>query len=240
MAAGLRSVKVERVTKLFGAVRALVAETLEVGAGEVVAVMGANGAGKSTLLSILSLTMRPTRGRVLFDGEKVRFGDPDARKAVGLLSHQPLVYPEMTCKENIAFFARLYGVDPAGAVERASSRLGLGDFLDDRPARVLSRGQLQRLSLARALVADPSLLLLDEPAAGLDGGSVQRIRGVLAGHRERGGIAVMVTHEPEVAAAVATRAVMMRDGRIAVDSPAPDGVEGWRGAYFEAVEGGGK
>jgi ABC-type multidrug transport system ATPase subunit len=235
----LASVKLDGVTKLFGAVRALHRIDLEVKSGEVVAIMGGNGAGKSTLLSILSLTMRPTRGKVLFDGKEVRFGDPTARRVIGLLSHQPLVYPDMTGRENLILFAGLYGLDGRREVEAVRERLGLGGFLDDRPTRVLSRGQLQRVALARALISAPSLLLLDEPAAGLDSSAIAHIEAVLGDHGKAGGIAVLVTHEPDLAAQVADRAVMIKNGQIVLDRTAPDSAAGWREIYVEAVEGGG-
>jgi len=233
----LTSVAVEGAVKLFGPVRALAGVGLQLRAGDVAAVMGQNGAGKSTLLAILSLTARPTRGSVSFDGERVRFGDPEARRLVGLLSHQPLLYGDLTGAENLRLFASLYGVDVDGAVRAVSERLDLGRFASDRPVRVLSRGQLQRVALARALVSRPRLLLLDEPAAGLDRAAIDGIAEALEAHREEGGIAVVVTHEPELAARVATRAVILRDGRIAADTAAPDGADGWRALYREAAEG---
>lgn len=239
MSASLDSVKLSGVTKVFGAVRALGGVAFEARAGEVVAVMGGNGAGKSTLLSILALTARPTRGTVRFDDRPASPGDPAVRARIGLLSHQPLVYPDLTGRENLRLFARLYDLpDPDGAADHVERRLDLAAFAADRPARVLSRGQLQRVSLARALIHSPDLLLLDEPAAGLDGAAVSRIEEALREHAGRGGIAVLVTHEPELAARTAGRAVMLRSGRVAADVPAPAGADGWRELYRSAVEGG--
>ena len=234
----LARVGVRRVSKEDVPVRALADVTLEARSGQVVAVMGPNGAGKSTLLGILALVMRPTRGDVLFDGGAVRAAEPAVRRRIGLLSHQPLVYPDLTGRENLELFARLYGVDgPSAAVARLAERLGLGRFFFDRPARVLSRGQLQRVALARALVHEPALLLLDEPAAGLDAAAIERIAGAVGEHAERGGITVVVTHEPELAARIATRAVMLRGARVVSDGDAPDAADGWRRLYAGAVEG---
>ena len=234
----LEPVAVDGVVKLFGAVRALAGVTLRLTSGEVAAVMGPNGAGKSTLLAILSLTARPTRGTVSFGGALVRSGDPDARRLVGLLSHQPLLYGDLTGAENLRLFAALYGADVDDAVRSVSARLDLGPFVADRPVRVLSRGQLQRVALARTLVSRPELLLLDEPAAGLDRTAIEGIAAALAAHREGGGIAVVVTHEPDLAARVATRAVMLRDGRVAADVASPGDADAWRALYREAAEGG--
>jgi len=236
--AGLESVRLAGVTKVFGAVRALFSVGFEARRGEVIAVMGGNGAGKSTLLSILALMARPTRGTVSFDGRPAGPADPAARTRIGLLSHQPLVYPDLTGRENLRLFAGLYGLpDAAGAVADVERRLELALFVADRPTRVLSRGQLQRVALARALIHSPDLLLLDEPAAGLDSTAVARIEECLSEHAARGGIAVMVTHEPELAARTANRAVMLVAGRLVADVPAPEGAEGWRTLYRSAVEG---
>jgi heme exporter protein A len=234
----LESVAVEKVFKLFGPVRALAGVDLRLAAGDAVTVMGENGAGKSTLLAILSLTARPTRGAISFDGAPVRFGDPAARRLVGLLSHQPLLYGDLTGAENLRLFASLYGVDPGPAVRAVSARLGLDGFAVDRPVRVLSRGQLQRVALARALVSAPRLLLLDEPAAGLDRAAIDGIAEALAAHRADGGIAMVVTHEPELAARVATRALILRGGRVTADRESPGGADAWRALYREAADGG--
>ncbi len=235
----IKNIRVERMTKVFGTVRALLDANLEVTPGEVVAVMGPNGAGKSTLLGILSLTMRPTRGKVLVNGEPAGSSLTELRGRIGLLSHQPLVYPDLTCRENLELFSRLYDMeDQAKVVNGIEKELDLSSFATDRPTRVLSRGQLQRVSLARALISRPDLLLLDEPAAGLDSDAVSRIHTVVGGLTERGGMAVMVTHEPEVAASVATRAVMVRGGRIVSDAPAPRSAGDWRDLYNATVRGG--
>lgn len=234
--------RLEEVTKLFGVVGALVNASLAIEPGEVVAVMGPNGAGKSTLLSILSLTMRPTRGQVLFNGEKASLSDTHARvsRKIGFLSHLPLVYPDLTGVENLRLFGQLYGVEQLeDVVKSVSEELNLGGFGADRPTRVLSRGQLQRVALARALIAEPDLLLLDEPAAGLDSASVGRIAEVLDKLRARNGMAVVVTHEPEVAARVASRAVFVTNGRIAADVQAPSSADGFRTLYNEVLDGGG-
>ncbi len=230
-------VRVERLTKVFGKVRALAGVSLELSSGEVLGVMGPNGAGKSTLLGILSLGARPTRGTVYINGETATGSEEELRRGIGLLSHQPMVYPDLTARENLTLFASLYGVaEPEKAVAALEEHLGLGTFAAGRPTRVLSRGQLQRVALARALVATPDLLLLDEPAAGLDSSALTRVEDALGQLTSRGGIAVIVTHEPDVACRMATRAVMMRAGRIAADVPAPGSVGEWRDLYHQTVE----
>jgi len=237
MTSVISTVTLDNVTKLFGAVRAVSEASLKMTAGEVVAVMGPNGAGKSTLLSLLSLTMRPTRGKVMFNGTPVRMADTELSQRIGLLSHQPLVYPDLTGRENLLLFARLYGLkDSLAAIKEVEKDLDLERFATQRPTRVLSRGQLQRVALARALISKPDFLLLDEPAAGLDSKAVARISTVVKALTERGGVAVMVTHEPEVAAPIATRAVMVKGGRIVSDIAAPDTADQWRKLYVDTVE----
>jgi len=239
----LSSIRLTNVSKVYGAVRALAAVSLEVGGGEVLAVMGPNGAGKSTLLSILALTARPSHGTVELDGTPVKRSDPAVRRRIGLLSHQPLVYPDLSGRENLTLFARLYGVaDPGRAVHRVAEQLALSAGLLDRVVRVLSRGQVQRVALARALISEPDLLLLDEPASGLDTAATGRIEAALDAQRERGGAAVVVTHEPELAARVATRAAIFRRGRVVADRAAPrdDDGNGWRELYHGALESSGE
>lgn len=233
----ISKIKVEDATKLFGRVRALAGVSLSIESGEAAAVMGGNGAGKSTLLSLLSLSSKPSRGKVLFnDTEPSKI--ENVRGRIGLLAHDPMVYPDLSAKENLFFFAGLLGVeDVERAVQKQVTDLAIHDFFDDRPCRVLSRGQLQRVSLARALLAEPDLLLLDEPAAGLDSRAVSRIEKAVVDLRDRGGMAVVVTHEPEVAFRIATRAVMLRRGKVVTDEPSPQDAAGWRSLYFTAQEG---
>ncbi|MCP4600353.1 MAG: heme ABC exporter ATP-binding protein CcmA [Proteobacteria bacterium] len=237
MTTKISNIRVEKLTKVFGSVRALAGVSCELKPGEVLAVMGPNGAGKSTLLSILSLTMRPTRGQVLLNGEPAPTADMNLKGRIGLLSHQPLVYPDLTCRENLMLFAHLYGCEnPAQAAGSVEEELNILGFSTDRPTRVLSRGQLQRVAMARALISKPDLLLLDEPAAGLDSEAVSRIEQVFEKLIARGGMAVMVTHEPEVASSVATRAIMMHRGKIVSDTQAPSSAEQWRALYIATVK----
>ncbi|MCU0664302.1 MAG: heme ABC exporter ATP-binding protein CcmA [Myxococcota bacterium] len=235
MSEPITSVRLAGVSKVFGAVRALSPTTLTLGAGEVVAVLGPNGAGKSTLLSVLSLLTRPTSGQVLIN-ERHAVAQDTCR--IGLLAHAPLVYPELTARENLRFFGKLHGIDALETVVReAESAMEISEFAADRPARVLSRGQLQRLALARALLHRPNLLLLDEPASGLDASSVTLVGRAVQAVREQGGMAVLVTHEPLIAAQLATRAVILVKGRARVDAASPGDVEAWRKLYFETVGG---
>jgi len=152
---------------------------------------GANGAGKSSLLRCLAGLLPPSDGQVLWQGEDA-FADRAAHALrLRYAGHAEAIKPSLTVAENIAFWARLWGGDPRGAL----AAVGL-DGLADLPARVLSSGQRRRLSLARLLLGDPLLWLLDEPTVGLDAASVERLGALLAAHRAKGGAVIAATHLP--------------------------------------------
>jgi ABC-type multidrug transport system ATPase subunit len=207
------AIAVKDLVKLYGPTRALSSVSLELHKGAVTAVEGPNGSGKSTLLNVLALLTRPSRG-------ELRFGAHDPRKhaglraRIGLVAHPAMVYPDLTGHENLALTARLYAlVEPLAALRALEARFELGAFMQ-RPARSYSRGQLQRLSLARALLPAPRLLLLDEPSTGLDQKSVERLCDAVREERARGAIVVLVTHDRELAAALADRRVQLERGRL--------------------------
>lgn len=210
------------VTKIYGRTRALAGVDLTFRAGEVTALLGANGAGKTTLVSILSTLLRPTAG-------EVRYGElahPEAarrlRGAIGLVSHAALVYPQLSALENLRFFGRLYGLTDANErSEAVLERVGLQRSAWNRAAGTYSRGMLQRLALARALLPEPRLLLLDEPFTGLDREASERLMEILRDARGQSRLLVLVTHDLEGAARLADRTAILARGRIArlVDEP---------------------
>ena len=218
----------------FGPVVALRAVDLAVGAGEVVLLAGPNGAGKSTLLRTLAGLSRPTGGAVLVAGKALR-GDPTARAAVGFLSHQTFLYDDLTARENLRFAATLHGLD---SVERrvmdALNAAGLAQRADTRAA-VLSHGMRQRLSIARATLHDPAVLLLDEPFSGLDAASVAQLRPGLAAAAAGGRAIVCVTHQPADIWQIATRVVLLRRGAVVFDTPRPESLEEFVAACDPAV-----
>lgn len=202
------TVRTEGLTKLYGRTPALVGVDAELRAGEVTVIEGANGSGKSTLVQLLAQLARPTRGGIFY-GE---LSGADARQHIGLLAHAPMLYPDLTGMENLALFASLYGV-AAGALEGLRDRFELGRFAE-RPARTCSRGQLQRLALARALLPSPALLLLDEPSTGLDVRGVDRLAEVIDQERTRGAIVALVTHDAPFAERLADRRIRLDRGRV--------------------------
>jgi len=201
-------VTVEAVTKVFGGTRALGGVTARFEKGTLTALVGPNGSGKSTLLSVLATLVRPTSGRLRF-GE--RTADRDVRGHIGLLAHAPLLWADLTPRENLEVFATLHGLG-SDDVARAIDREGASEYAD-RPARGLSRGQLQRVSLARALLGNPRLLLLDEPTTGLDTEAVSRLGQRLREERDRGAIVVLATHDAG-AKALADRTIALDRGKV--------------------------
>ncbi len=221
----------------YGAVRALRGVDLTLDRGEVLLVLGPNGAGKSTLLRSLAGLLRLEAGSVRVAGRLLTRDDPDARRPIGLLSHQSLLYDELTLQENLVLTARLYDLpDPVPRAERALAEQGLLERKDDRP-RQLSRGMLQRAAIARALLHDPRLLLLDEPFTGLDAVAADRLRGLLTSLAtpERG--LVVVTHHASEAWQLATRIGVLAQGRWVLEGPRPSDLAVFQQRYQEVVRG---
>jgi heme exporter protein A len=207
-------VQTRDLVKLYGSTRALASVSIELAAGQITSIEGANGSGKSTLLQILALQARPTRGTVRF-GEHDPSRVPELRAAIGLLAHAALLYPDLSGVENLELSAKLYAVPNATrAVVAMRERFELGPFAE-RPVRTYSRGQLQRVALARSLVHTPRLLLLDEPSTGLDVRGVERLIAVMKEERARGAIIALVTHDTALAQACADKRVALVNGRVA-------------------------
>lgn len=232
MAFDFDRVAVEDVSRSFGRRRALGRVSMSFEAGRVVGLLGPNGAGKSTLLAILSTLLAPSSGRVRYGSHDAREAGAALRARLGLLGHDLYLYPELTARENLLFFARLYGLpDAGGAAEQALRTAGLGDRGDDLVS-AFSRGMRQRLALERALVHGPRLLLLDEPFTGLDDASGAALVARLKGLRDSGAIVVLATHDLDLAERVLDEAVVLGDGRVlAPAAPAA----GLRARYRDAL-----
>lgn len=190
--------------------------SLEIGRGELLAIIGASGSGKSTILKVLAGFVTPDRGRVLIDGEDVGALPPEARRLGVVFQHYAL-FPHMRLWENVAYPLKVRGVAKADRRERAIAmleRVGLGHRADDPPT-ALSGGQQQRVALARALVFQPRGLLLDEPLSALDAGLRVEMRDeILRVQRESGIATLLVTHDQEEALSIADKVAVMRDGRL--------------------------
>ena len=203
---------------------------IEVADGEVLAILGPNGAGKSTLLRVLAGLLSPDGGSVVLDGAEVWDSDgehvPAHRRMLGMVFQDHLLFPHLTITDNVAFGLRTRGVSKAAARATAEawlSRVGLDGLGGRRPAQ-LSGGQAQRAALARALVGDPRVLLLDEPLSSLDARTRLTVRAELRRHlAEFAGSTVLVTHDPVDAMALADRVVVVEDGCV-VQSGTPSEV----------------
>lgn len=207
----IERIAVRSVTRRFGGTVALRGVSVEAHRGEVLSLEGPNGSGKSTLLGIMGTLLAPDAGDVLYEpGGRDRLA---LRAEIGWLSHESLAYPDLTARQNVQLAASLYGLDPERAWTSAAARFDLARF-GDRPVRTYSRGQRQRLALARALVHAPSLLLLDEPTTGLDADSLDRLLAAVQQEAREGAIVVMVTHDPVAAERVATRRVRLARGKV--------------------------
>jgi heme exporter protein A len=205
---------IRELSRNYGRRRALSRVSMECRAGEVVGLLGPNGAGKSTLLSIVSTLSTASSGEVRYEGRTAAELGPHLRARIGVLSHELHLYPELTARENLMFFARLYGVtDAAAKASAALERASLGDRAND-VVHGFSRGMRQRLALERALLHSPKLLLFDEPFTGLDDASAVGLIGRLKELRLSGRIVLVATHDLETAEEVLDRAAVLRDGRL--------------------------
>jgi heme exporter protein A len=224
------------LTKRYGRVAALRAVSLSVAPGECVAIFGRNGAGKSTFLQIAGSLIRSYEGSVTIFGEDIKRASLETRRAVGFVLHDICLYSDLTVLDNLRFFARLYGV--ANPEARALELLDRVE-LSARGAstiRELSRGMKQRAAIARALVHDPRLLLLDEPFTGLDEISSQSLATMLRDFANSGGTVLMSTHDVERAYPVATRAIILERGALTYDRPTTEAdLAEFRHAYWTVL-----
>jgi len=199
--------------RTYGPVRAVDGISFSLGLGELLVVLGPNGAGKTTLLGMLAGTLRPTEGEILLRGEPRDASSTAWRAELGVLSHLTFLYGTLSARENLTFWAQIYGL--SDAEDRIRSRLELVDLAAhaERPVREFSRGMRQRLALARTLLHDPSLVLLDEPFTGLDLYAAALLREVLERLRDGQRSVVLVTHQLSEGLSLADRVAIQAGGR---------------------------
>jgi heme exporter protein A len=184
-----------------------------------VALLGPNGSGKSTLLRLLCGLSKPTSGVIRVGGWELPREAAAVRAQIGMVSHRPLLYENLTARENLLFFCRLYNLDDhEGRIRRGLERVGLAKRGADL-VRTYSRGMLQRLSIARALLHDPHVLLMDEPYTGLDVDAAATLDALMREAHAEGHTIIMTTHELDHAAALAGRAVILSRGVVGYDAP---------------------
>jgi heme exporter protein A len=224
------SVQASDVSRHFGRRRALAHISLGAKAGDIVGLLGPNGAGKSTLIGVLATLVAPSAGEITYGGSTARMIGPALRSRIGLLAHDLHLYLELSARQNLRFFAELYGLDD-GVVDGALERAGLAGRAHDTVAG-FSRGMRQRLALERALLHQPRLVLFDEPFTGLDdeavGAAADRLRRLAA----QGCIVFVATHDLDVADGLVTRVALVRGGRIVSDEAAGPGL---RARYRDLV-----
>jgi len=190
---------------------------LSIEKGETVGILGPNGAGKSTLLKVIATLIKPSTGQVTIGGYDLKKNQGEIKKLFGYLPHSSLLYDHYSPLENLVFFGNLYGVE--NARERALElvkEVGLSFFLNE-PVKNFSRGMIQRIAIARAIIHEPELLLLDEPHTGLDQSAITILNNVILGMKAKGVTTLMVTHDFNQAAEICDRIVIIKNGKIADD-----------------------
>jgi len=220
----LNRLSVVDVARHYGRRKALSQINFTCEAGEIVGLLGPNGAGKSTLLNILATLVTPSRGTVEYGDGAASGAGAAIRGMIGMLGHDLFLYPELTARENLSFFAHLYGVaDVGGTVTAALAQAGLADRADDFVSS-FSRGMRQRVALERALLHGPKLILLDEPFTGLDQASTAALVARLRDRQQAGCLIVLATHDLDVAEGLLTRAIYLKDGRLVASDAGSSGL----------------
>ena len=227
-------IHVRGLTRSYGSIYALRGVDLDVEAGESVTILGPNGAGKTTLLRILAMLLNPSSGEAQINGKDLSTGSYDIRAKLGFASHRSLVYDNLTVEENLTFYGKLYRVP--GLAARTEDVLRTVGLLSRRHSRAgtLSRGMQQRLSLARAIIHKPELMLLDEPYAGLDQESAEMLEVLLDAVRGEARTVIMTTHNLERGLSRADRVVILTKGRVVFEAPSSSlTLQQLRDAYWE-------
>ncbi len=207
----------EDIQKSFGHFTALAGVTLTFQRSEFVALFGRNGAGKTTFLKIAATLMRASHGNLRIGGADIKEQPETVRRQIGFLSHNTYLYRDLNPIENLRFFARLYGIhDAESRISALLTRVGLKRRMND-PVRSFSRGLNQRLGIARVMLHDPSLILLDEPYTGLDANAVEMLNTMLDEAVGAGKTIILTTHDLELGLRAATRAAIIDRGKIVFD-----------------------
>ena len=218
-------IRIDGIHKSFGSVHAVRGISFDAPDGRVTGLLGPNGAGKSTTLRILYTVMKPDEGSASIDGHDVVESSLDARRCTGALPHGAGLYPHLTARENIAYFASLCGIARGNIEERVESIVDLLEIKDfaDRHTKGFSQGQRTKVALARALVHDPQNVILDEPSNGLDVMATRSLRELILKLKDAGCCILFSSHVMQEVAALCDDIVIIADGRVAIDDSA-DGI----------------
>jgi sodium transport system ATP-binding protein len=219
-------IKVHGIHKSFGKVRAVRGVSFDAPDGKITGLLGPNGAGKSTTLRILYTVLRPDEGSASIDGYDVVDDSLSARKCIGALPHGAGLYPQLTARENIAYFAKLCGLDKAEIDDRVDNIVKLLEIEDfaERRTKGFSQGQRTKVSLARALVHDPQNILLDEPSNGLDVMATRSLREIILKLKDTGRCVLFSSHVMQEVAALCDDICIIANGQVAID----DSIDGIR------------
>ncbi len=214
------AISIRQLTKTFGRFRALHRVDMEVAPGSSLALFGPNGAGKSTLLGIIAGLVRPSRGQVFLDGDEItKDRDESLGKRIGALSCQTCLYDELTVLENLRFYGNLYRIENRKErIEELLRTVGM-EARAGSPVRTLSRGMNQRVALARVLLHDPDILLLDEPYSGLDQDALTMLKTILTARNKT---ILLVTHDLVRGLEAADRVAILNRGRLVFEAEASD------------------
>ncbi|HEX2140335.1 MAG TPA: ATP-binding cassette domain-containing protein [Woeseiaceae bacterium] len=236
-------IRVDDLHKYFGTVKAVRGVSFEARDGRITGLLGPNGAGKSTTLRVLYTVLKPDAGTATVDGIDVQSESLEARRRIGTLPHGAGLYPHLTARENIAYYARLQGItdDRVGEkVERVVRQLGIDDFADRR-TKGFSHGQRIKVALARALVHGPQNVLLDEPSSGLDVMATRALRDVVRQLKAEGKCVLFSSHVMQEVAALCDEIVIIAAGQVALNDT-PDGIRSRTGcedleeAFVKAIQ----
>ena len=228
------AIQIQGLMKRYGNRPVLRNIDLELPWGEVLSLFGPNGAGKTTMIRLLAGLARATTGSISIGGIDPERNGVDVRRMLGVVTHQTFLYDELTARENLLFYARMYALTNIDErIEEVSTTLGSTSYLDTR-VRTLSNGMQKRVSLARAVLHRPRLLILDEPEAGLDQEGLELVEVLLAAHKAEGGSAIVTTHNVERGLSIADRVIILSSGRISYDEDASSlEAKSFREAYRE-------
>lgn len=231
------AIEVRGLSKSFGSHYALRKITFAIKEGEFLTIFGPNGAGKTTLIRLLSTLTKASSGQISIGGFLLQDEPEEIRRRIGVIAHQTFLYEDLTAEENLRFYAKLYEVeDLNGRIDALISEVGLAFRRHDR-VRTFSRGMQQRLSIARAMLHDPAVLLLDEPYTGLDQHASDMLSGWLKRLKDSRRTTLMVTHDLEQGLDLADRVAVLVKGRIVFDqAKAAIDLKDFRQTYNELVE----
>jgi heme exporter protein A len=211
-------IKIDKLIKTFGSRIVLRGVNLTINEGDFVTLMGANGAGKTTLLHIVATLSKPTGGSISISGYSTATSATELRRFIGLVSHKTLLYDDLTAAQNLRFYARMYDVpDRSNRIETLLNQVGLWGRRHDL-VRTYSRGMQQRLAIARAMLHNPPLLLLDEPDTGLDQHAADKLNELLSAVGAAQRTILMTTHNLERGLALGNRVVILAKGKIAYEA----------------------